>query len=529
MANSAIPPHPRELESTPLPASVAGLKIHMVGICGTAMASLAGLLQSMGARVTGSDQNVYPPMSLVLENLSIDVKEGFSEQNIPLDSDWVVIGNVISRSNPEAQAVLKSQIPFCSLPQALGSIAIAHRHSIVVSGTHGKTTTTSMAAWIAEALGKRPGFMIGGIAKNFPHSFSQSSGDYFIIEGDEYDTAFFDKGPKFLHYRPRTVILNSIEFDHADIYRDLEHVKQSFIALLQKVPDGGLIAANAHEESIQDVIDRSGILNRPVRTVFFADASRALSKSLLTRSGRAPQSVYSFEKLRASQEGLSFSIERAEVTANGVKAKREQLAEIQMGLLGRYNAMNALAAFTTWSELGESHEKIAMALASFKGVKRRQEILGRPQGIAVIEDFAHHPTAVGATLKSLRSHFPSSVIHAVFEFRSATARRDIFTDDYLLAFQNADQCYFPPVFNQDSIAERERFHIDRFVSSLNSQKPGLATLFTNVEDIVSCLADRAKSGDVIVIMSNGGFDGIYQKLLNRLNDSSPQGKSNNGL
>jgi UDP-N-acetylmuramate: L-alanyl-gamma-D-glutamyl-meso-diaminopimelate ligase len=472
-----------------------GAHVHFMGICGTAMASLAGLLQDRGFKVTGSDQNVYPPMSTQLEAIGIKIMEGYRRENLaPVNghvADLVIVGNVISRQYDEAQALLESQIPFASLPQAMGQLVIEDRHSIVVSGTHGKTTTTSLMAWVTDQLGLRPGFMIGGIPKNFDHSYRVPQGDWFVIEGDEYDTAFFDKVPKFIHYRPRSVILTSVEFDHADIYRDLEHVKQAFTRLLELLPAQGVLIANAEDENIVDLLSRK-------RQHLTSEGRRVVTFGL-------SKGDYQAQKIRITPSGAEFEVHRAGHAPTWVR----------IGLIGEYNIKNALAAFALSESLGFDMTKVVAALESFSGVKRRQEIIGRPNDITIIEDFAHHPTAVRQTIETIQARYPNSRVFSIFEPRSATSRRNVFQSEYAEALGVGQAVLMPPPFNQGGIPEDQRFSAEKLIADLRA-KGCDAHLCQTVDDIVAELKRRARPGDAILIMSNGGFGGIYEKLLKEL-------------
>lgn len=474
-----------------------GAHVHLMGICGTAMASLAGLLKDRGYRVTGSDQNVYPPMSTQLEKLGINIMEGYKRENLRERPDLVIVGNVISKQYEEAQALLESDIPFTSLPAAMGHLVIDHRHSIVVSGTHGKTTTTSMAAWVADQLGVQPGFMIGGIPKNFGQSYRVPQGDWFVIEGDEYDTAFFDKVPKFVHYRPRSVILTSVEFDHADIYRDLDHVKEAFTLLLRLLPENGLLVTASEDSNISDLLNRekAHLSSRGRRVVTFG----------LTKGN------YQARNIVATADGTAFEVHRFDQAGKPVQTPQM----IQMSLIGDYNIKNALACFALLESLGFAPVKIAEGIASFQGVKRRQDIIGCPNNITIIEDFAHHPTAVKQTIETVQTRYPSSRVFSVFEPRSATSRRSVFQNEYAEALGVGHAVLLPPPFNQSSIPEEQRFSSDRLMSDLKSKGVD-ANLCESVDGIVAELKKKARPGDVILIMSNGGFGGIYEKLLKEL-------------
>jgi UDP-N-acetylmuramate: L-alanyl-gamma-D-glutamyl-meso-diaminopimelate ligase len=468
-----------------------GAHVHMMGICGTAMASLAGLLKDRGFHVTGSDQNVYPPMSTQLERIGIQIMEGYKRENLAKHPDLVIVGNVISRTHEEAQALLESDIPFTSLPSAMGQLVIDHRHSIVVSGTHGKTTTSSMMAWVTDQLGLKPGFMIGGIPKNFDFSYRVPQGDWFVIEGDEYDTAFFDKVPKFTHYRPRSVILTSVEFDHADIYRDLEHVKEAFQMLLRLVPEGGNFIYCAEDANIADLMKREA-------THMKAGGRKSVSFGL-------NQGDYTARSVQTTAAGCEF-----ELLHSGAVLRR-----VGMQLFGDYNVKNALAALALTQTLGFDLDKVCAAIESFKGVKRRQEIIGRPRDITIIEDFAHHPTAVKQTIEMIQARYPKGRVFSVFEPRSATSRRSIFQNDYAEALGVGHAVLLPPPFSQAGIPEDQRFSSDQLMADLKAKGVD-ANLCESVDGIVATLKKKASPGDVILVMSNGGFGGIYEKLLKEL-------------
>lgn len=479
-----------------------GAHVHFMGICGTAMASLAGLLHSRGFKVTGSDQNVYPPMSTQLESLGISIMNGYKRENLKIKPDLVIVGNVISKKYEEAQALLESEIPFTSLPQAMGSLVIENRHCIVVAGTHGKTTTTALNAFVADQLKLQPGFMIGGIPKNFGQSYRNAVGDWFVIEGDEYDTAFFDKVPKFIHYRPRSVILNSVEFDHADIYRDLEHVKEAFLMLLDLIPSGGVLVTCEDEETIRDLLSRrkSVLESRKIAIKTFGLERGAYRASDIES---VPVAVTGSTEI-ATRMGTRFTLHRP----SGPSLK------IEIPMIGSYNVKNAMASIALWEHLGHSAESIAPILKGFAGVKRRQEVLGAPGGVTIIEDFAHHPTAVRETIKTVQTQYPKAHVFSVFEARSATSRRNVFQTEYADAFVDAktQNLLLPPPFNLAGLPESERFSTDQLLTAIRSKGVD-AKVLENVDAIVADLKQRAKPGDVVLVMSNGGFDGIYGKLL----------------
>jgi UDP-N-acetylmuramate: L-alanyl-gamma-D-glutamyl-meso-diaminopimelate ligase len=373
----------------------------------------------------------------------------------------------------------------------MGQLVIDHRHSVVVSGTHGKTTTTSLLSWVTDQLGLQPGFMIGGIPKNFDFSYRVPKGDWFVIEGDEYDTAFFDKVPKFIHYRPRSVILTSVEFDHADIYRDLDHVKEAFQRLLKLIPEGGTLVTAAEDANIADLLQRE-------------KAHLASGKRKVVTFGMS-KGDYQAKNLKASQTGTEFDVQRA--------GKPDQHLKIQ--LIGEYNVKNALAAFALGETLGFDSSKLVQAIETFQGVKRRQEIIGKPNDITIIEDFAHHPTAVKQTIQTVQQRYPKSRVYSVFEARSATSRRNVFQNEYADALGIAHAVVMPQPFNQSSIPEDQRFSSDKLIGELKAKGVD-ATLENDVDGIVATLKKKAKPGDVILIMSNGGFGGIYEKLLKTL-------------
>jgi UDP-N-acetylmuramate: L-alanyl-gamma-D-glutamyl-meso-diaminopimelate ligase len=456
--------------------------IHLMGICGTAMASLAGLLKERGYRITGSDQNIYPPMSDLLQSLGIPVMQGYEAKNLDPAPDFVVVGNVISSHFPEAQALRERQIPFASLPETLRDYIIQDRHSVVVAGTHGKTTTTSMAAWVAQSLGMEPGFLIGGIAKNFSRSFQNPGGNYFVIEGDEYDSAYFAKKPKFLFYQPKSVILSSIEFDHADIYENLDAILSAFSQLLEIIPSqDGLLIYNQEDPNIGKIL---GHYNG-------AKASYGWNHGDWIISG-----------LRRLHGGLEFDII--------YKQKKEDTIFVPM--FGDYNVLNALAVYALFKERGWQGDLI-QAFASFAGVKRRQELIGEPNGIQVIEDFAHHPTAVKQTIDSFKMRESTGRLFAVFEPRSNTSRRAFFQKEYTEALAGADRVLISRPFVKAGADNRDLLDVNQIAQELGVEK---AFVFDDVEQAIAQIQQEAQKGDTVLIMSNGGFQGIYGKLINAL-------------
>lgn len=459
----------------------AGARIHMMGICGTAMASLAGLLKDRGFQISGSDANPYPPMSTQIENLGIKIHAGYKAENLNPKPDFVIVGNVISASNPEAQELMRLGIPYGSLPQAMGEFIIGDRDSVCISGTHGKTTTSSLAAWVLQQCGLSPGFLIGGIPLNFSQSFRNPEKNVFVIEGDEYDTAFFDKVPKFVHYRPKYTILTSIEFDHADIYSDLEAVKKAFAKLVEMTKADGQLIVWAEDRNIESLLK---LAKAPVLTYGLGKGD--VQAKILRTTGE--QTVFTVESLR------------------------KDLGEFHLPLSGEYNVLNALSVIALSQTLGLDLTKVKAAFQSFKGVKRRQEILGEPRGVLVIEDFAHHPTAVKETIRGIKAKYPERKLWAVFEPRSATSRRKIFQKDYAIAFALAEETLIAEAFDQSKLDEANRFSSAELVGDLKTAGKS-ATVYSKVDEIVRDLSGKTKKGDLILIMSNGGFDGIYTKLL----------------
>jgi len=464
--------------------------IHLSGICGTAMASLAGLLQLEGHRVTGSDKAAYPPMSDLLRSLGISVDEPYSEANLDPAPDLVVIGNALSRGNPEVERVLDERIPFTSMAALLREEFLVGRESFVVAGTHGKTTTTSMLAWIYQVASRQqpalePSFLIGGVAENFGSSFQLRQTRTFILEGDEYDTAFFDKGPKFLHYFPDALILTHVEFDHADIYADLDAVKTAFKRLVNLIPRRGLIVAYDASANVTECVQHA--LCRVERYGFSEGADWQMKK--LQYVGGAT---------------------RWEVWHGG-----GLWGELEMSMAGEHNALNATAAAALAFGKGVSKQAIIEALRTFKSVKRRLELRAQVAGIQVIEDFAHHPTAIRETLRALRSVYPQARLWAVLEPRSNTLRRKVLERELVASLRLADHVVLAGVYQQQRIPDAERLHPEDVVQKLIDEGTP-AELLPDADAIVNGIAPRLAPGDVVAILSNGGFDGIYEKLPNRL-------------
>src|ERR1700681_2526828 len=467
--------------------------IHLIGICGTAMASLAGMLQERGFRVTGSDAAAYPPMSTFLESLGIPVAQPFAEANLDPRPDLVVVGNALSRGNVELERVLDERIPFCSLPQILHDEFLVGKEVLVVAGTHGKTTTTSMLAWIFETAGLQPSFLIGGIAENFGRSFGLGDGKHFILEGDEYDTAFFDKGPKFLHYFPDSLILTSVEFDHADIYKDLDAVETAFKRLVNLVPRRGRIIG----------FDSADTKN--------ANIDRCLQKALCPVERYGPSNP-----ARSSQGWRIANLQLGEnQTKWSVLRDGQPWADFEFALGGEYNVWNATAAAALAANYDISKDVIAQALKTFHSVKRRLEVKAQVNGITIIDDFAHHPTAIEQTMLALRARYPKSRLWVVLEPRSNTMRRNVLQDALSRSLALADQVVIAAIFKSEAIPEAERLDLQRVIDEI--QKRGKqARIFADADAIVNAIAPELRERDVVAILSNGGFGGIYEKLPQRL-------------
>ena len=482
-----------------------GARIHLIGVAGTAMGALAGLLQDAGYRVTGSDAEIYPPVSTLLEQLRVPVSSGFRASNLAPAPDLVVIGNALSRGNEEVEEVLDSKLPYASLPEVLRELFLRGRESIVVAGTHGKTTVTSILAWIFHSAGLDPGFLVGGLPLNFPQSFCRGSGRFFILEGDEYDTAFFDKDPKFLHYRPDSAVLTSVEFDHADIYRDLDAVETAFRRLVNLVPQRGFIAAYAEAETVRRCLDRAfcqvetfGLKQgdwqaRDIRTC-------NPSRSRLPRLSRAES--------REEHSGTS----RESITEFAVTYHGKEFGSLRANLFGEHNVLNLLAAVAIAFRYEIPWDKVASAVETFQGVRRRMEVVGEAADVAVVDDFAHHPTAIRETLRAARARFPGRRIWAILEPRSNTLVRKIFEKELAEVLALADQVVLADVHRKGRLAETERLDPEKLVASVRARGVP-ARFYADPAAIVEALAPEMRPGDVAVVMSNGGFGGIHRKLL----------------
>jgi UDP-N-acetylmuramate: L-alanyl-gamma-D-glutamyl-meso-diaminopimelate ligase len=463
---------------------------HLIGICGTAMASLAGMLSGQGHKVTGSDENVYPPMSLELERLKIAVREGYSAENLADRPDVVVIGNAITRGNPELEYALNEKLFYTSMAAVVKENFIRGHHSVVVAGTHGKTTTTSLMAWAMERAGANPSFLIGGVAENFNSSFRVTGGPYFVIEGDEYDTAYFDKGPKFMHYLPDTVILNNVEFDHADIYRDLEAVKFAFSRLINLIPGRGSLIAGWDSPVVREL------------------APRAFCPVEYFGVGEAPG-------WRAADIDFAGDATRFTAIVGG-----QEFARYRTPLAGLFNVRNCLAVIAACERLGMDRGAVAEAIGEFKSVKRRMQVRGQVRGVTVIDDFAHHPTAVQETLMAAREKYPGRRIVAVFEPRSYTAQIKSFQKSFEEGLGQADSIIIAGLFHPERYTADTAISPAQMVECLR-QRGREAEYIPSAADIVAHLAPRLKENDVVVVMSNGSFGGIHDKLLKALGEDAP--------
>jgi UDP-N-acetylmuramate: L-alanyl-gamma-D-glutamyl-meso-diaminopimelate ligase len=464
--------------------------IHLLGIAGSGMAALAGMLAESGYRVTGSDVNVYPPASTLLESLGIRWKEGFREENLQPAPDLVVVGNIIARGNPEIEYVLDQRIPYKSMPEAIRERFLPGRNSIVVAGTHGKTTTTSLLAWIFHVAGRKPNFLMGGVAENFGRSYGLGGGQEFIIEGDEYETAFFDRAPKFFHYRPDDLILTSVEFDHADIYADLAAIELQFRRLVNLVPRRGRIVACAEPSA--------------------GTVGPCVAKAL------CPVETYA---LTSDADWRAGDIEFVEGESHfRVSFRGREVARVRTPLGGRHNVLNAVAAVAIAHGRGVAREAIEEALLTFRSVRRRLEVKGEAAGVLIVDDFAHHPTAIRETLAAARHRWwggPAALkgkLWAVVEPRSNTMRRKIFESQLPEALAAADSVLFGPVHRAQLLAEADRLDPQRVVAAIAAAgKPAAA--FASADEIAAHLARHARAGDVALVMSNGSFDGLCDKLL----------------
>ncbi len=453
---------------------------HFIGICGTAMGAVAAAMKERGFKITGSDSAVYPPISTFLEERGIPLSKGYRAANIPDKADVIVVGNAISRGNEELEEVLIRKLPYISLPEVLKEQFLRTKRNLVVTGTHGKTTTTSLLAWVLQKSGKEPSYLIGGIPRNFSGGAKFTESEFVVLEGDEYDTAFFDKRSKFLHYLPEVVIINNIEFDHADIFKDIDEIKLSFRRLLKVVPRNGLVLVNGDDKNCLDVI---------------ADCPAPVIKV-----GLGPNNDRRVTDVEYAGDHTDFTI-------------NAQAYRVPMN--GEYNVRNAAMSVCAAEFIGLEPKKIADALNHFKGVARRQELRGEVAGIKVIDDFGHHPTAIKQTVDALKRRYPTGKMCAIFEPRSNTTRRNIFQKDLPIALGAAEICILAPIADPHKIAEADRLNVQQVLDDI-ARMGRQAFLEADVDSIVKRAVEMVHHGDTIVVFSNGGFGGIHQKLLDAL-------------
>ena len=461
-----------------------GDHLYFIGICGTAMASVAGALKSRGFRVTGSDANVYPPMSTFFAQAGIRVHEGYDPDHFSEKPDWIVIGNAMSRGNPEVEHVLAQKWRYGSLPELLKECFIREKRSIVVAGTHGKTTTTSMIAWILECAGFHPSFLIGGLPGNFQRGARLTSSNWIVLEGDEYDTAFFDKRSKFIHYLPEIAIINNLEFDHADIFENLRAVQKTFSHLIRLVPSNGMVLANGVDRNVKPLLD-----------VDFCPVKRF--------------------GIEGDQDYLVTSSH----TEKGILHFKVNGDEYQLPMIGEHNLENAVAAIACAHQCEIPQSIIEGAIRTFKGVKRRLEIIGTPKGITVIDDFAHHPTAIKKIIQTLKKAYPDGRLWVLFEPRSNTTRRSIFQEELTLAFSQADVSLFGAIARGHLLEPGDRLDLPTIVNTLKD-KGKTAKIIENPNLMAQEVADNTRPGDVVAILSNGGFGGVHEKILVALSNAS---------
>lgn len=459
--------------------------IYLVAICGTGMTALAGMLKEQGYEVRGSDQNVYPPMSTFLEKMDIPVFDGYDESHLSPPPDLVVIGNSMSRGNPEVEAVLENKLPYISMPMALSEFFICGHYSCVVSGTHGKTTTSSLLAWMLESAGKDPSFFIGGIPENFGKGSKLGQGEVFVSEGDEYDSAFFDKGSKFLHYRPDLVILNNVEFDHADIFRDLEDVEVAFSRLINLIPRNGYLLSCWDDPVVKKL------------------SSKTFSN--LITFGLSEDADWRAVNISPEENGTSFD----------VLFKKEKFGNFTMPVFGLHMVRNCLGVTAVCHILGLQAEEIRDGLASFKNVRRRLQYHGEARGIKVFDDFAHHPTEIKTTLEALRSRFPRRRLWAVFEPRTATSKRNIFQSRFVEALAVADNVILTPLYVPEKVPEGERLSVEKICQLLENQNTPSRVLPAD-EGMMSFLKENLRANDVVLFMSNGDFNQIPANLIKQI-------------
>jgi UDP-N-acetylmuramate: L-alanyl-gamma-D-glutamyl-meso-diaminopimelate ligase len=459
--------------------------IHLIAVCGTGMGALACMLRDLGFEVTGSDQKIYPPMSHFLKQKGIKMSDGFRAENLCYGPDLVIVGNAVTKDNPEVLEMHRRDLYFCSMPQALNRFVASGKQTLLVTGTHGKTTTASILAWMLVEAGYDPSFMIGGILKNFDSNYRLGNGAYFVVEGDEYDTAFFDKGPKFLHFQPQKAVLTSVEFDHADIFNDLAHVKEIFKSFVSALPDSCTLLAFDGEQNVTEVTGHH--------------------HCRVERYGREATSAWRLGSVSAEPPWTIFEVFK----------NNQPFATFKTKLFGEHNLLNVLADVAVADDLNIPVDIIAKALLTFEGIKRRQEIRGQKRQITVMDDFAHHPTAVRETVRAVKSVVSGGRLIAVFEPRTNTSMRSVFQKEYTGVFDPADIICVrqPPLLKK--IPSGQRFSSEQLVDDLKTRGKK-AHYFPDTDTILDFLITTARPGDMVLIMSNGGFDNIHQRLLESL-------------
>jgi len=457
----------------------------MIAICGTAMGSLAAMLKSQGYHVSGSDSHVYPPMSTFLQHQGIKIFEGFHADHLSPAPDLVIIGNAMSRGNPEVEAVLERKIHYTSMPEALKNFFIQGKNSIVISGTHGKTTISSLVAWLLEYCGKDPGFLIGGIPKNFEQGFKIGKSDLFVVEGDEYDSAFFDKAAKFFHYLPHVLVVNNIEFDHADIYDNLKQIKLAFRRLINLVPRNGLLLANIEDPNVMDLVPKAF---SPIQTF-----------------GMQKDAFWRADNVQFYEDHTSFDIIK----------QGKLFTAVSVQLTGFHNVSNVLAAAGAVHFYGLTPEQIKQGLPLFRNIVKRLEVKAIINGITLYDDFAHHPTKVRSTINGLRCRFPNRKIWAVFEPRTSTSKRKVMEDHYAVAFDDADATIIASLHLPEKVTKKQRLSVESLVEKIKWRNKE-AYYIPSAHEISDFISNRVAPGDQVLIMSNGAFDNIHQILINKL-------------
>ncbi len=457
-------------------------RVYFIAICGTGMTALAGMLKSQGYDVRGSDQNVYPPMSTFLDELQIPYHIGFDEKHLEPPPDLVIIGNAMSRGNPEVEAALDRKLNYVSLPFALREFFIRGKYSCVVAGTHGKTTTSALLAWVLETSGRDPGFFIGGIPENFGRGYKLGNGNIFISEGDEYDSAFFDKGSKFFHYLPDLVILNNIEFDHADIFRNLDDIETAFKRFINLIPRSGYLIAGWDDPLVRKL------------------SEKAFSR--IVTFGLAAEAEWRAQNIMVDAEATRFEVYHKDKLYGGFSTP----------LFGLHMIKNCLGVIAAGVALGLSKEEIAAGLATFKNVRRRLQLKGEAKGVKIFDDFAHHPTAVHDTIEGLRGRFPNRRLWAVYEPRTASSKRKMFEQDYIQALALADRVILTPLHLPEKVPAAERLSVEKIASALNQMKIQTWILPANTE-MLDFLKLHLQRDDIVLFMSNGDFHGIPDQLL----------------